>query len=420
MDKDHKHGYEKTYEESEKRMKRSSCSQSSDEDDANDDVSVQESTHQCNVCGKTFSNGKALGGHRRSHFLKKKLNHRSQKVETPLSMQGSYNRSIFDKDRKHGFENTCEESEKRIKRSCSLSSDEDDAKDEVSIQEPTHQCNVCGKTFSNGKALGGHRRSHFLKQKLHHHSQKVETPFSIQGNNNMASFDKDHKHDREDTYEESEKRMKRSACVLSSDEDEAKNEVSVQEPTHQCNVCGKTFSNGKSLGGHRRSHFLKKKLSHQPQKVKTPFSTHGSNNRASFDDYDDEKEIDGIEKRTCSLCKKEFPTKNALYGHMRSHPNRDVKGLNPPTEHHKEDQDDGNLSLPKWQKRDKRGRKCIGSAEAAANLLLLRYDRYFCVGESSSNGNGKNELGCDRNSADKQLKKGKGIFDLNESYVIED
>jgi ribosomal protein L37AE/L43A len=235
MDKDHKHGYEKTYEDSEKTMKRSSCSLSSDEDDAKDEVSVQESTHQCNVCGKTFSNGKALGGHRRSHFLKKKLNHRSQKVQTPLSIQGSYNRASFDKDSKHGFENTREESEKRIKRSfSSLSSDEDDAKDELSIQETTHQCNVCGKTFSKIKALGGHRRSHFLKQKLHHDSQKVDTPFSIQGNNTMASLDKDHKHDHEDTYEESEKRVKRSACSLSSDEDDAKDEVSVQESTHQC------------------------------------------------------------------------------------------------------------------------------------------------------------------------------------------
>jgi len=418
MDKDHKHGYEKTYEDSENRMKRSSCSLSSDEDDAKDEVSVQESTHQCNVCGKTFSNGKALGGHRRSHFLKKKLNHRSQKVKIPFSIQ-SNNRANFDKDRKHGFENTCEESEKRIKRSsCSLSSDEHDAKDEVSI--PEHECNICGKTFSNGKALGGHRRSHFLKQKLHHDSQKVETPFSIQGNNNMASFDKDHKHDSEDTYEESEKRMKRSAYYLSSDEDDAKNEVFVQESTHQCNVCGKTFSNGKALGGHRRSHFLRKKLNHHPQKVKTSFSIQGSNNRASFDDYDNEEEIGGIKKPTCSLCKKKFPTKNALYGHMRSHKNRDFKGLNPPTEYHKEDQDDGDLSLPKWQKRDRRGRKCIGSVEAAANLLHLRYDKNFCVGESSSNGNGKNELDGDRNSGDKQLEKGKGLFDLNESYAIED
>jgi hypothetical protein len=45
----------------------------------------------------------------------------------------------------------------RIKRSsCSLSSDEDDAKHEVIIVRSTHKCNI----FSSGQALGGHKRSH--------------------------------------------------------------------------------------------------------------------------------------------------------------------------------------------------------------------------------------------------------------------
>jgi len=65
------HDYDKTHEESDKRIKRSSCSLSSDEDDAKHEVSIQESTHECNVCGKTFGNEKVLGGHRRSHLLKK-------------------------------------------------------------------------------------------------------------------------------------------------------------------------------------------------------------------------------------------------------------------------------------------------------------------------------------------------------------
>jgi len=48
--------YEKTYGESDKRIKRSSSSLSSDEDDAKHEVSVQESTRKCNICGKTFKN----------------------------------------------------------------------------------------------------------------------------------------------------------------------------------------------------------------------------------------------------------------------------------------------------------------------------------------------------------------------------
>jgi len=218
--------------------------------------------------------------------------------------------------------------------------------------------------------LGGHKRSHFLKKKLNHNSQTMETPFSIQGSNNRVSFEKDHKHDYENTYEESKKRMKRSSSLLSSDEDDAKDEVCIQECTHECNVCGKTFTNGKAVGGHRRSHFLKKKLNHPANHVIGKFSS-SSNYKST-------------------------------------------------TEHHKEDQAYSNFSLPKWQKKDRRGRKCIGSVEAAVNILHLRSDKYFCVGESSSNGNGKNELGGDRNSSDEQLKKGIRLFDLNESYAIED
>nr|XP_027192704.1 uncharacterized protein LOC101497250 [Cicer arietinum] len=280
---------------------------------------------------------------------------------------------------------------------------------------------------------------------------------------------KDRKHDYnyEETYEKYEKKMKRSFSVSSDHEDDAKRmngKVSIQELTHKCNICGKTFSNGKALGGHRRSHFQAAKK--KPNSQKEP---------------------------TCYLCKKKFPSKNALYGHMRSHPFRVCKGVSPPSNHNsssnsnsnsnsssqqnKEDQDDdGDCSLPKWQKRDKRGRKCIGSAEAANNLVHLRSNvvnmsinvpksvdefpipskkgesstivvnkiKFFFgsslkIGNQSDIGNGG-----ESHNIDKELKKGNGNglvsesrvdentndghsaeqkkleFDLNEPYVRED
>ncbi|XP_058776168.1 uncharacterized protein LOC131650480 [Vicia villosa] len=189
--------------------------------------------------------------------------------------------------------------------------------------------------------------------------------------------------------------MKRSSSV-SSDEDNSElkiNKISVEDLKHKCNICGKAYNNGKALGGHRRSHFLKKKANHHSQKVKTPLSIQVSNNRANrFNDNDkhDEEEIDEKKKLSCYICKKEFSTNNALYGHMRSHPDRVVKGVSPPSSNNsnssirqnKEDEDDqgdDNCSLPRWQKRDKRGRKCIGSAEAADNLLYLRSDKYLSI-----------------------------------------
>ncbi|PNX79972.1 tapetum-specific zinc finger protein [Trifolium pratense] len=235
--------------------------------------------------------------------------------------------------------------------------------------------------------------------------------------------------------------MKRSRSSLSSDEEEEedddanmmmkkKQEVIVQK-SHKCNICGKCFSNGKALGGHRRSHFLKKKpnLQKSPE-LKTPSKTI----RVRF--FNDDEDIDCKKNQItrCYICNKKFPTKNALYGHMRSHPDRVCKGVSRPSNYDiqnssssnnsdkREDRDDdddddggdGNFSLPKWKKRDKRGRKCIGSAEAATNLLYLRSDTHNCevsglnsknsefplpikkrdffIGESSSNGNGKKEF----------------------------
>ncbi|WJX24613.1 hypothetical protein P8452_13699 [Trifolium repens] len=105
MEKD----YEKPYEETEKKIKRSRSSLSNDEDDDHDDddakmvmMKKQEAlvrkSHKCNICGKSFSNGKALGGHRRSHFLKKKPNNQSPELKTPSKHIRIENKSDWNGD----------------------------------------------------------------------------------------------------------------------------------------------------------------------------------------------------------------------------------------------------------------------------------------------------------------------------------
>ncbi|WJX38053.1 hypothetical protein P8452_25750 [Trifolium repens] len=228
--------------------------------------------------------------------------------------------------------------------------------------------------------------------------------------------------DSEKPYKETEKKI---SDEDDDDNDDAKMMMKKQEAksTHKCNICGKSFNNGKALGGHRRSHFLKKKPNHDHRHQSPELKTPSKSTRVSC--FNDDEDI-----RICYICNKKFPTKNALYGHMRSHPGRVCKGVSPPSNYHiqnssssnnsnkKEDQDndvddddDGNFSLPRWKKRDKRGRKCIGSVEAAKNLLHLRHNcevsglnskrsdfplpikkRDFFVGGSSSNGNGKKEF----------------------------
>ncbi|KAK7401037.1 hypothetical protein VNO78_12349 [Psophocarpus tetragonolobus] len=190
----------------------------------------------------------------------------------------------------------------------------------------------------------------------------------------------------------------------------------------ECDICGKTFNSGKALGGHRRSHFQK-----QQKKVKVRFtSKSGDSSIRANCDYDDD---DG--KRVCCICKKEFPTKNSLFGHMRSHPERSWRGVSPPSDKHfsspsscsfssvnsdslgknkdeydDDDEDDyvedGNrvfaldeydtdsdvtdlsqFTSPSWGKKDVRGRNCIGGYEAAETLAYLSaYSRYFGGGST--------------------------------------
>ncbi|XP_028219809.1 uncharacterized protein LOC114401498 [Glycine soja] len=241
-----------------------------------------------------------------------------------------------------------------------------------------------------------------------------------------------------------EKMKQQRSLLLGSCQAELESPSAAKSPSRtvrECNICGKVFSSGKALGGHRRSHFQK----HQ-KKVKVRFTNHSSKeagdtsnniNRASNCDYD----ADDDGKRVCCICKKEFPTKNALFGHMRSHPERSWRGVSPPThfpnknsssssslsssfsfsshnsdsmeKNMEEDRDDydecvgvgavcdggGNRAIdlstftcPSWLKTDVRGRKCIGAYEAAETLAYLSvYSKYFC-GESNGVSPKKDEV----------------------------
>ncbi|KAG2394619.1 hypothetical protein LR48_Vigan10g069900 [Vigna angularis] len=215
-------------------------------------------------------------------------------------------------------------------------------------------------------------------------------------------------------------KMKRS--VLGSCKAEVESVADEENPSpklSQCDICLKIFGCGKALGGHRRSHFMKQQ---QQKKVKTRFTDNhtskpsGDNNIRVICDFDDD---DG--KHICCICKKEFPTKNALFGHMRSHPERPWRGVSPPTqknssspsssyyysssssfnsdsmEKNKDDHDvdDGGdrlISLyehrrneidllmctsPSWLCKGTRGRSSIGAYQAAETLFYMSCSKYF-------------------------------------------
>ncbi|KAK7401066.1 hypothetical protein VNO78_12378 [Psophocarpus tetragonolobus] len=166
----------------------------------------------------------------------------------------------------------------------------------------------------------------------------------------------------------------------------------------ECDICGRTFDSGKAFGGHRKWHF------HKSKKVKV-------SNRDNCNDDSDHKFI-------CCICKKQFSSKNSLFGHMRAHPKRPWKGVSFPThfsslnsdddDNDNDDSDDDDydndyydnnhdnsdcdtsdnreiaqgenhthaiglekFTTPSWLKKDVRGRECVGAYGAAETLVYL-------------------------------------------------
>ncbi|KAK4278781.1 hypothetical protein QN277_016580 [Acacia crassicarpa] len=186
---------------------------------------------------------------------------------------------------------------------------------------------------------------------------------------------------------------------------------------HICDFCGKKFKSGKALGGHRRYHIqAQRKMEEQRNKASytlriksTNLVIHNNNNNLIKSNS-----IGNSSGRCfrCLVCNKDFPSGKSLCGHMRSHPDRDWRGMNPPfvttdnalasssSEELIKDQDHQNrnsssspstaeksLSIPvdsssscsesSRLKKDMRGRKRIGEAEAAHIAALILMDMHL-------------------------------------------
>ncbi|KGN55978.1 hypothetical protein Csa_010625 [Cucumis sativus] len=71
-------------------------------------------------------------------------------------------------------------------------------------------------------------------------------------------------------------------------------------------------------------------------------------------------------KCKCKVCNREFNSIKALYGHMRSHPDRSWKGIQPPITIASSSSSSSSSPLPSWSFTAKRGCKGIGCISTAA------------------------------------------------------
>ncbi|KAF3782692.1 Zinc finger protein [Nymphaea thermarum] len=123
---------------------------------------------------------------------------------------------------------------------------------------------------------------------------------------------------------------------------------------YACKVCNRSFSSGRALGAHMRVHSgtatercpptacakgddvttaTKTSVSAAHRQNRQPNRRHQhieEENMATEGSAKAQSVLKRKPSSTCVLCKKRFPSMKSLFGHMRCHPDRDWRGIQPP------------------------------------------------------------------------------------------
>ncbi|XP_050379977.1 uncharacterized protein LOC126797382 [Argentina anserina] len=107
--------------------------------------------HVCRICRKVFGTLKALGGHQRVH----KRGYRSSGLKNGDGEDRTQNGTLCE------TEDNCNPP---VLVSCENSVEQEmETVAEGDSERKGHVCGICLKVFASGRALGGHKRSHYVK-----------------------------------------------------------------------------------------------------------------------------------------------------------------------------------------------------------------------------------------------------------------
>ncbi|KAE8694500.1 Detected protein of unknown function [Hibiscus syriacus] len=270
----------------------------------------------CAICNRRFANGKAMGGHMRSHLLKLKfalhssasssssnpppssltkrqlptesdspnnplgrrskrlrklgLNSPSNSLASPLSAEDAAMCLLMLSRDHHQKNKKKTQTEEYMDYDESLVVEEDDNGGGEDIDDEFcskanpkyYKCETCNKSFRSHQALGGHRASHSHKNK-----QII----------------------KEDADEE--------------DEDSGDDHQIHQQRIFECPFCDKVFHSGQALGGHKKIHFAYLPVAHQDKASLTSSSTLQSFdlNLPASTDADEEEEVSLVQNSRPSI-----------------------------------------------------------------------------------------------------------------------
>ncbi|CAL9236994.1 unnamed protein product [Arabidopsis halleri] len=272
--------------------------------------------YKCRFCFKSFINGRALGGHMRSHMLtlsaKRELYELTgEEAEERPSQLSDDDDSESDASSSSGEEEDHLNCGEFDNLKMNLLDDElefDFAEDDDDVESETEssRINPTRRRSKRTRKLGSFDFD-FKKLKTSQPSELVTAP--------------EHHSSASDTTTEEDlafclimlsrdkwKQQKKKKQRVEEEEDETDHDSedyksSKNRGRFKCETCGKVFKSYQALGGHRASHKKNKACMTKTEQVKTEY-IHG----------DKEKRI-----HECPICFRVFTSGQALGGHKRSH-----------------------------------------------------------------------------------------------------
>ncbi|XP_010506448.1 PREDICTED: zinc finger protein ZAT4-like [Camelina sativa] len=278
--------------------------------------------YKCRFCFKSFINGRALGGHMRSHMLTLsekpelyELTGEQQEEERPSQLS-----SHDDDDTESDDASSSSDEFDHLKRNRSTHDDgcefdfAEDDDDDVESETESSRINPTRRRSKRTRKLGSFDFDDFKKLETSQPGELVVT----EPDHHSSASDTTTEEDlafclimlSRDKWKQHKKKKTTKTRVEEEDECEdyksSKNKGGGGRGRFKCETCGKEFKSYQALGGHRASHKKNKACTAKTEQVKTEY-VHGG--------------VTVTEKRVheCPICFRVFISGQALGGHKRSH-----------------------------------------------------------------------------------------------------